>query len=570
MRRRYVLGLVAVAVVVAGCAGIPSTSAPHAIESVQRGASASQPPIRFQIDPYPGDSPVTIATKFLATVGSPEGQHFRARQFLTPDAAKTWDDTAGATVLAKAPYMSQDDNSVVTIRAGIAAKVDRWGSYGAAGGAYTYQLKLQQIRGEWRIANPPPGVVVTRAEFPTDFQSLNVYFLDQSTRRVVPDRRWFLVPPDSLPNLGLRALLRGPSPAISGAVRTALAQVQLSGNVVQDGGRLRVFLTGFEQVPADQRAPAVAQIVLTLTEPILPAPDVQLFNDNQPLSLAGLPDVHQRSDWASYLDDDLPAGAGGYYIRDGAVHDADGRAWPGPAGAGAYHARTVAVAKDLTTIAVVGTRSGRQALFVGRGSGGLAVRASGSRLSAPTFDTPTGDVWTVVDQHSVIRVPRGAPSIPVDGGAALAAAGPISALRLSPDGCRVAIIAGPAGTQSLYLGAVDRSDGLVAVRQLRVVPDLQNVVGVSWLRSDSTLVLTRGGGSDVSIHQIPFDGASDSPVTTSGLPGPPSALAALGDRPILAVAEGGVWQLSGLTASDWSAVSRAAAGGPDTAPTYPG
>jgi hypothetical protein len=567
MRRGGLLGLVAVAV--AGCAGIPSTSAPHAIESVPRGAVFSQPPVRFQIDPYPGDSALTITTKFLATVGSPEGQHFRARQFLTPDAARTWDDTAGATVLAKAPYMSQDDNAVVTIRAGIAAMVDRLGSYAAASGPYTYQLKLERVRGEWRIANPPPGVVVTRAEFPTDFQPINVYFLDQSTHRVVPDRRWFLVPPESLPNLALRALLRGPSPAISGAVRTALGQIQLSGNVVLDGGRLRVFLTGFEQVPPNQRGPAVAQIVLTLTEPILPAPDVQLYNDNQPLSLAGLPDVHQRSDWASYLGDGLPAGTTGYYIRDGAVHDADGHPWPGPAGGGAYNARSVAVDRDLTTIAVVGTRKGRQVLFVGRGSGALAARATGSRLSPPSFDAATGDVWTVVDQHAVVRVPLGAPPIPVDGGAALAATGPISALRLSPDGCRVAVVAGPAGDQSLYLGAVDRSDGLVAVRKLVPVPGLQNVVGVSWLRSDSTLVLTRGGGSDVSIHSIPFDGASDTPVTTSGLPGPPSAVAALGDRPILAVAEGGLWQLSGLTASDWAAVSRPV-GGPDTAPTYPG
>jgi hypothetical protein len=569
MRAVRVLAVGLAAVAVGGCAGIPGTSQPQAIESIQRGADFGEPPVRFQLSPEPGDSPLVIAGKFLGTVGSPDGQHAKARQFLTPDAAKAWDDTAGATVLAKAPYTAQDDTSIVTVRAGIAAKVDRWGSYSTAGGPYQYQLKFERIRGEWRIANPPPGVVISRTEFQYEFQPVNVYFLDQAMRRAVPDRRWFLAPADSLPNLTLRALLRGPSPAVNGAVRTALAQVQLTGNLVGDNGRLRVSLTGFEQVPPDERAPAVAQIVLTLTEPGVPAPGVQLFNDNQPLSLAGLSDVQQRADWASFVDDDLPTRATAYYIRDGAVHDADGHLWPGPAGNGAYHARSVAVAKDLTTIAIVGTLNGRQSLFVGRGAGPLPVRASASRLSQPSFDAATGDVWTVLDQHQVVRVPAGAPPIPVDGGPTLAAAGPISTLRLSPDGSRVAIIAGPSGNQSLYLGSVDRSEGTLSLHQVMAVTGLQNVVGVTWMRSDLTLVLTRGVGSDASIHSIPFDAASDTQVTTSGLPGPPSAVAALGDRPILAVAEGGVWQLSGLTASDWSVVSRAA-GGSDTAPAYPG
>jgi Lipoprotein LpqB beta-propeller domain/Sporulation and spore germination len=569
MRAVPALVALALAVGAAGCAGIPGSSRPQAVESVRRGGDFGQPPVRFQISPDPGDSPLLVAGKFLGTVGSPDGQHAKARQFLTPDAARSWDDTAGAIVLAKTAYTAQDVTAMVTIRAGIVAKVDRYGTYAAAGGSYQYQLKFERVGGEWRIANPPPGVVISRAEFQPDFQSVNTYFLDQAAHRAVPDRRWFNVPTDGLPSLALRALLRGPSPAISGAVRTALTQVQLSGNVVLDSGRLKVNLTGFEQVPADERAAAVAQIVLTLTEPGGPAPAVQLFNDNQPLSLSGLSEVQQRADWAAYVDDDLPATATGYYIRAGAVHDADGHLWPGPAGTGGYHARSVAVAKDLTTIAVVGTRNGRQALYLGRGAGPLPVRATGTRLSQPSFDPATGDVWMVVDQRSVIRVPTAAPPVPVEGGPVLAAAGPISALRLSPDGCRVAIIAGPAGNQSLYLGAVNRSEGGFALHRLAAMPGLQNVVGVSWLHSDSMLVLTRGGGSDASIHMIPFDGASDLQVTTSGLPGPPSAVAALGDRPILAVAEGGVWQLSGPNASDWSVVSRAA-GGTDSAPAYPG
>jgi hypothetical protein len=217
---------------------------------------------------------------------------------------------------------------------------------------------------------------------------------------------------------------------------------------------------------------------------------------------------------------------------------------------------------------VVGTVPGGVRLFLGRGGGPLAPRVAGRTLTPPTFDPATGDVWTVKDQHQVVRVAAAGPQIGVDGGTALASAGPISALRLSPDGCRVAIVAGPPGNQSLLLGAVDRTNQ-ATISQLAAVPGLPNVVGVSWQRSDSVLALTRGGSNDVSIHAIPFDGSSDTQVTTSGLPGPPSAVAASGDLPILAVAEGGVWELAGVTDTDWSSVARSG-GQAGTAPTYPG
>ena len=58
-----------------------------------------------------------------------------------------------------------------------------------------------------------------------------------------------------------------------------------------------------------------------------------------------------------------------------------------------------------------------------------------------------------------------------------------------------------------------------------------------------------------------MDGSAVTPVTTSGLPGPPTSVAAAANRPLLVEADGQVWAVNAGVAS------RVAAGGD---PTYPG
>jgi len=81
-------------------------------------------------------------------------------------------------------------------------------------------------------------------------------------------------------------------------------------------------------------------------------------------------------------------------------------------------------------------------------------------------------------------------------------------------------------------------------------------------------VLTRSGASDAVLRSISVDGSIAESVTTSGLPGPPAAVAAASKLPTLTIAESGIWRLRDPQGS-WIGVSRGS-GQVDSAPAYPG
>jgi hypothetical protein len=240
---------------------------------------------------------------------------------------------------------------------------------------------------------------------------------------------------------------------------------------------------------------------------------------------------------------------------------------PGPAGSGGYHARSVGVSRDLNRVAVVSPAPGGFALLVGNAHEALVKRLVGTTLTAPTWGAGVDEVWTVRNGTEILRVPsQGQPNLVV--GEDLDRIGRVSVLRLSRDGARVALVAGPQGGQKLYVGAVNRTGGAALGQLSLIAPDLRNVVDVAWSAADTVVVLTRSGASDAAMHSVAIDGSAAESVTTSGLPGPPSTLAAAPTMPVLAVAENGVWRLRDPQGS-WTSVQR---GGnqPDSAPAYPG
>jgi hypothetical protein len=143
----------------------------------------------------------------------------------------------------------------------------------------------------------------------------------------------------------------------------------------------------------------------------------------------------------------------------------------------------------------------------------------------------------------------------------------IDKLRLSRDGTRLAVLVGRPGGKTLYVGTVSPAGlSLTMVRQ--IVPTLTNVVDVAWESADSLVVLTRNG-TDATLWEVPVDGSSADPMTTSGLPGPPAGVAAIAGQPTLTVAEGGVWALRGAEGG-WVSIPPRAGGVADAAPAYPG
>ena len=81
------------AVVLAGCAGVPSSSAPQAIGTVERPAPSNLP------KPTPGMDPDVLLREFLKATADPANRHLAARQFLTQSASNAWDDAGSALLI---------------------------------------------------------------------------------------------------------------------------------------------------------------------------------------------------------------------------------------------------------------------------------------------------------------------------------------------------------------------------------------------------------------------------------------------------------------------------------------
>ena len=100
--RRALVGvtlLLLVALTLTGCAGVPSSSAPQAIGTVDRPAPPSLP------TPTPGMDPDVLLREFLKATADPANRHLAARQFLTESASSDWDDAGSALLIDRVVFV---------------------------------------------------------------------------------------------------------------------------------------------------------------------------------------------------------------------------------------------------------------------------------------------------------------------------------------------------------------------------------------------------------------------------------------------------------------------------------
>ena len=102
--------LFALAVVLAGCAGVPSASAPHAIGTVERPAPPNLP------KPTAGMDPDVPLREFLKSTADPANRHLAARQFLTQAASNAWDDAGSALLIDHVVFTETHNAERVSVR----------------------------------------------------------------------------------------------------------------------------------------------------------------------------------------------------------------------------------------------------------------------------------------------------------------------------------------------------------------------------------------------------------------------------------------------------------------------
>ncbi|HEX9336517.1 MAG TPA: LpqB family beta-propeller domain-containing protein, partial [Pseudonocardiaceae bacterium] len=425
--------------------------------------------------------------------------------------------------------------------------------------------------GQWRILDPPAALLMVKSDFDHYYRPVDVYFFDQTWDVLVPDQRYVVSDPANgvVPRI-VQLLLDGPSASLKDAVQDAIpGDASLKTNVEpQPTGEITINLTSMQDQPSNTRQLMIAQIVRSLQDY---GSSVVVESEAQPL-------VPGHLSWAQ---NDLPTygvyigpKATGMVVSHGRVLNlTDGTAIKGPAGDGTYNVVTAAESADGTELATVTPDpAGGEVLRIG---GINQVETPVKGLTANQFTRPSwtpsdsaGDpsraLWTVAD-GTVLRVantPQNSwVASPVDAGA-LAQYGPITDLRLSRDGVRVAVVAGG----NLLVGAVVVDQGSVSIKQVRLIqPLLNNVTKVDWLRQDQLVIATSQPGAPV--QKVTVDGLNLDTYTSANLSSAVTDIASSDTLPVVAVDGAGLWESPGINEA-WQPPQHPQPAG--ATPFYPG
>lgn len=553
----------------AGCVAVPASSDIEVVRSMPVGSQLAPPP-----GPERGVDPFRLVREFIEATGSSANGHAAARAFLTRNAAASWDDRAGLTVIEDAPGAAPQTgpgDGVRRIRVGgsrlgtLAAD----GSFIPAAGTFSVPLDVVSEHGEWRISDPPPGVLVEATSLQRNYRQVRVSFVDPNRGTLVPDLRWVPAQPGAtLPGRVLDLLLAGPSQRLVGAVRSAIPEgVRPRSNVlVSRSGRTVINLSGLDALTDAQRRLVAAQIVGSL-DGLVPTP-LRLLADGEPL-------VPGQADWrpadiASYAPPPGPrADVPGQVVVGGRLRSLNGAPVPGPAGDGRLTVLSASCSNpggELLAVVVAGP-DGHPQLRVGPADGDLAVApVDAATMSRPTWRPSGTELWTVVNGRSVVGVALSGTGPPLTysvDATELARLGPISQLRLSRDGVRVAAVIGG----RLVVAAVVIESGTVSLRHPQVLRDgsLPPTASVDWARPELLVVASAGPSPEVS--SVSVDGLTRRQLASTNLTGPLTDVVAAPAREVLVADATGLWAYSD-TQEVWEPLLGGV--GPGSVPLYPG
>ena len=558
--------LLALAMALGGCAGVPSSSAPQAIGTMDRPAPPSLP------SPTPAMEPDLLLREFLKATADPANRHLAARQFLTESASNAWDDAGSALLIDRVVFVETraPERVSVTMKADILGSLSDMGVFETGEGALPDPgpINLVKTPGGWRIDKLPNGVFLDWQQFQSTYKRNNLYFVDPTGKTVVPDPRYVAVSdPDQLATELVTKLVSGPRPEMSNAERNLLGPpLRLRGPVTRaDGGKTgvgrgyggaRIDLENLSTTDPHSRQLLAAQIIWTLSRAGINGPYV--INADGAALDDRFADGWSTSDVAATDPGADPGAAAGLHaLIGGSLVSLEGQKAPRVAGSfGDMPDQTAATLSrsGQEAASVVTLRPGApdmaSSLWIGQLGGNASQAIDGRSLTRPSWSLDDA-IWVVVDGNNVVRVIQEAASgqparIPIDATAVFSKfPGPVTELQLSRDGTRAAMVI----VGQVILAGIEQTPGgqyaLTYPRRLGFGLG-DTAVSLSW-RTGDDIVVSRTDAqhpvSYVNLDGVNSDGPSRNllaPVTT--VAANPSTLYVSDQR--------GVLQLSGSAAEN--------------------
>ncbi len=480
-------------VALAACAGLPVTGPVKLGREVADAGEA--PPVFFNpAAPSSGMTPQQVVEGFIAAATGPRNDWGTARLFLTDQFADEWQPTAGVTVYAtERRTVTETDAGEVSVDIVPEATVDATGAYTVADGRpATLAYRLEQVSGEWRIADAPDGIALDRDRFASVFRSYALMYFDPTWTYLVPDQRWFAV--ENAPTRIAEALIGGrPSPWLADSVLTAFTEsAGLVGPAVPVRSQvaevsLRTAARDLDQLTLDRMQSQLEKSLQTAR-----VMGVQMLVDGQPLVAEAVPVRETRVESRSLV---LSGEVFGF------LSGAELEVIPGLSDA-VVAADPVAVEVDADRrSAVVRTVSGEvRRVRQDTSWQPLDVRAG---LIDPSSDA-AGFAYSVPADAPSALFAIGADNVTHEVAGAWPGAAGVSAIRVSRDGTRLAAIVRDGTRPTVVVAGIIR-DAAGVPRRLSEPKVLGSLPGegrgLVWLDGSTLAVLARSDDGAVVIEQ---------------------------------------------------------------------
>jgi hypothetical protein len=551
-------------ILAAGCGDVPTsgllqhTTLPAGTGGEQQGTDCCG---LIMSVPAPGWTPSQIVQNFLLASAAFGDHHAIARQYLTRSASRSWQPGPGpaVTVIAQPPTVpsthrlfGSPDTAVVEMSAQELGKVSSSGQYIPAerGRAQLNQaFTLQQVNHQWRIATLPGGgagqtsgeLLLTKDLFQLVYQPRDLYYLDPTgkDKDLVPDP--VFVPVDSSdPATDLvRALLVSPEGWLGGAVLSAFPPAAELPHAVQipPGSKTAVVDLSLPKSATGSAAVAqmASQLVWTLTSPSYGSASIQAVKlevNGQVWTPPGASSaVLSRGDYPQPAleppgHEDLYFLASNRAARVLGWGQRSSSPVPGQAGTGQVPLTSIAVSPDQRYLAGIGGSGDAATLYTSSLSAAakphasasaraLQIRMSGASITSLSWDRHDS-LWAAGSSGHQARVWL----LSASGGKPVTVGLPphirsITALRVAPDGVRVAMIAsvstsasGGTGPETeVLLGAIVRTtpQQVTLTTAGQVGADLSLPSALSWYDADHLLVVNQAGPGP-QLEEVPVDG----------------------------------------------------------------
>ncbi|HEV2375943.1 MAG TPA: LpqB family beta-propeller domain-containing protein [Streptosporangiaceae bacterium] len=596
--------LVLAAVLVSGCAGIPtgvsvqSTPTPPA-----PGASGNACCQLIVGGPQANWSARQIVEGFLLASTSFAHDHAIAREYLTPTASRLWQPGSQVTILHELPPLlgnphlaSVEGSSAqqLTVPGQPVATLNASGQYLPAlqGPPDQFAFQLQREQDGLRIAALPgadPGQVshellLIDSFFSQEYTARDLYYYVPRDHELVPDP--VFVPTEAADPLStlLNDLLHGPSGWLADAAVTdfpAHAQFMPVHVLPNSSGGKTAFVDVHLPVrtPSSQIQVLVAQLRATLTFrsyglPLFQTAQVKVNGQPWPRPPRGASrqGTHNSGPHLPRWPVDPPVY---FLLANGSSHMLTGLTTrPTQLADQTVALSRIAVSPDGTYFAGVGAGNAsdhvytavlNRAIQAGQVPrlGNMNQVLSGASFSSLSWDSGN-DLWVAGQRHNqwevwVVSAADGQVTqvnLP-------ARLGPVTALRVAPDGVRVAMIVGSGNSAHLAMSAVAGSGAALSLTQpLPLGPNVSDVSLLTWYDEDHLLAVTRSGPAS-RLWEVPVNGNDATPL--SELTGIQSITAAAGSKnPLYASISGGRLVKSIGLGEPWTYIA------PGEAATYAG